>query len=97
MAAAVLRQLNKPAMTTYKGKFGDNDSEDSEEVDDEVRQVVVGIVRAEEEEYDGDREEELLGGGILGAIVNLLPHVEVIEGSAIEFEWNTSDIVEHDV
>lgn len=82
---------------TYKGEFGNDNGQDGHKVDDEVGEVVVGIMGAQEKEHNGNTEEELLGGRVLSTVVDLLPHVEVIEGTAIEFEWNSSDIVEHDV
>ena len=39
---------------TYRRQFGNDNAEDGEEVDDEVGQVIVGVVRAQEEENDGD-------------------------------------------
>lgn len=55
------------------------------------------IVRAEQEQHNGDAEEELLGWRILSPIVDLLPHVQVVVCSAVEFEGHASDVVEHDV
>lgn len=82
---------------THKGKFGDNNGQDSHKVDDEVGKVVVGIMGAQEKQHNRYTEEKLLCGRVLSTVVDLLPHVEVIEGTAIEFEWDSSDIVEHDV
>lgn len=55
------------------------------------------IMGAEEEEDDGNAEKELLGGGVLSAIVDLLPHVQVVERAAIKLERDSSNVVEHDV
>lgn len=55
------------------------------------------VVRAQQEEDDGHGEEEFLGRGVLGAIVDLLPHVEVVEGARVELEGDAADVVEHDV
>lgn len=52
---------------------------------------------AEQEQHNRDAEEKLLGRGVLGAIVNLLPHIEVVKGAAVEFKWNAAHVVEHDV
>lgn len=57
----------------------------------------MGVVGAEQEEYDGDAGQKLLGRGILSAIVDLLPHVEVVIGSRVELEGYAADIVEHEV
>lgn len=55
------------------------------------------IVRTQEEEHNGDAQEKLLGGRVLGSIINLLPHVQVVVRSAVELEWHAADVVEHDV
>lgn len=51
---------------------------------------------AEEEEADGDAEQEFLGGGILVAVVDLLPHVEVVVGTSVELEGDAPHPVEHE-
>lgn len=51
---------------------------------------------AEEEEADRDAEQEFLGGGILVAVVDLLPHVEVVVGTSVEFEGDAPHPVEHE-
>ena len=51
---------------------------------------------AEEEEHDGDAEQELLGGRVLVAIVDLLPHVEVIVGTSVELERDAPHPMEHE-
>lgn len=86
-----------PGYDTHKRKFGNNDGQDGQKVDDEVGKVVVGIMGAQQKEHNGNTKEKLLGGRVLGTVVDLLPHVEVIEGTTIEFEGDSSDIVEHDV
>lgn len=57
----------------------------------------MGVVGAQEEEHDRDAEQEFLGGSVLGPIIDLLPHVQVVIGTPIELEGNSADIVEHDV
>ena len=52
---------------------------------------------AEEKQHNRHAEQKLLGRGVLCAVVDLLPHIEVVKGSAVEFERHTTDIVEHDV
>lgn len=52
---------------------------------------------AEKEQHDRNAEKELLGRGVLCAIVNLFPHVQVVKSTTIEFKWYTTDIMEHDV
>lgn len=57
----------------------------------------MGVVRAKQKEDDGHGEEELLGRSVLGAVVDLLPHVEVVEGAGVELEGHAADVMEHDV
>jgi len=57
----------------------------------------VGIVGAQQEQHDGHAEQELLGGSVLCAVINLLPHVEVVKGAAVRVEWHAAHVVEHDV
>jgi len=57
----------------------------------------VGIVCAQEEKHNRYTEQELLGWCVLRPIVDLLPHVQVIIGAAVEVEWNAANPVEHDV
>lgn len=56
----------------------------------------MGVMCTEEEEHDGDTEQELLRGCILIPIVDLLPHVEIIVSTGVEFEWDAPHPVEHD-
>lgn len=57
----------------------------------------MGVVRAQKEQHDGDAEKKLLGRCVLSAIVDLLPHVQIIKGSAVEFEWNSTHVMEHEI
>lgn len=56
----------------------------------------MGIVSAEEEEHDRHAEQELLGGGILVTVVDLLPHVEVVVGTSVELERDAPHPMEHE-
>ena len=85
------------SIRTYKRQLGDDDGHDGEEVDGEVGEVVVGVVGADEEEGDGHGEQELLGGRVLVAVVDLLPHVEVVVGAGVEVEGHALHVVEHEV
>lgn len=81
---------------TYKGQLGDHHAERGQEIDGKVGEVIVGIMRAEEEEADGDAEQELLGRGVLVPIVDLLPHVEIVVGTGVELEGDAPHPVEHE-
>lgn len=54
------------------------------------------VVGAEEEQDNRHAEEEFLRRGILVAIVDLLPHVEIIIGPGIELERDAAHPVEHE-
>lgn len=90
------RQIVMTRGETYKWQFRNHNSQRGQEVDDKISQVVVGIMRAEQKEHNRHTEQKLLRRGILVAVVDLLPHVEVIICPGIELEWNTPHIVEHD-
>lgn len=82
---------------TYEGQLRDGDGHDGHEVDEKGREIVMGIVRAEQEQDHGHAEQELLGRRVLVAVVDLLPHVEVVVGARVEVEGNAAHVVEHDV
>lgn len=52
---------------------------------------------ANQEQHNWYAEQELFCGRVLVAIVNLLPHVEVVKGSGIEVEGDSAHVVEHEV
>lgn len=82
-------------MGTYKRQFRNDNTQSGQKVDCEICQVVVGVVGAEEEEHNGHTEQELLGGGVLVSVVDLLPHIEVVVSTSIEFEWDAPHPVKH--
>jgi len=84
------RVANRGQLGYYHGHRG-------QEVDHEVGQVVVGVMGANEKEADGYGEQKLLGGGVLVAVVDLLPHVEVVIGAGVELEGHAAHPVEHEV
>ena len=84
-------------VVTHGRQLGYHDAEDGKEIDGKVRQVIMGVVRAQEEEDDGDTQEELLRRGVLVPVVDLLPQVQVVVSAGVEFEGNASDPVEHQV
>ncbi len=55
------------------------------------------VVCAQEEEHNGYAEQEFLGGSVLRPVIDLLPHVQVVVGAAVELEGHPTDVVEHDV
>lgn len=81
---------------TYKRQFGNDNSQGGQEVDNEIGHVVVCIVGAEEEEHDGHAEQELFGRGVLIAVIDLLPHVEIVVGTGVELEGDAPHPVKHE-
>lgn len=57
----------------------------------------MGVVGTEQEQDNRHAEEELLGGRVLVAVVDLLPHVEVVVGAGVELEGHALHVVEHEV
>lgn len=57
----------------------------------------MSVVGAEEKKHDGHGQEKLLGWSILIAVVDLLPHIQMVVGSGVELEGHASHIVEHQV
>ena len=86
-----------PRQCTYEWQLRYDNSHQGQEVDDKICQVVVSVVGAEEEKHDGHRQEELLGWCILVAIVDLLPHIQMVVGSCVELKRYTSHPMEHQV
>ena len=82
---------------TYKGQFGYHNSQYGKKINSERRQVVVCIVRAQQEQHDRYTQQEFLCWGVLISIVDLLPHVQVVVGSSIEFKRYSPHPVEHKV
>lgn len=57
----------------------------------------MSVMRAQKEEHDRDTEEEFLGRRILRAIIDLLPHVQVIISTTVEVKRHTPDPMEHKI
>ncbi len=57
----------------------------------------MSVMCTKKKQHDRYAQKKLFGWCVLSAIVDLLPHVEVIEGTAIEIEWHASHVVEHNV
>lgn len=55
------------------------------------------VVCAEKEQHDRHAEQELLGGCVLGSVVDLFPHVQVVVCPGVKFERDSSNVVEHEV
>ena len=58
---------------------------------------IMRIMRAHKEQHNRHTEQVLLRRRELLLIVNLLPHVEVVVGAAVEVEGDAADPVEHEV
>lgn len=57
----------------------------------------MGVMSTEEEQHHRYAEEKFLRRGVLIAIVNLLPQIQVIVRAGVEFKWDPSDPMEHEV
>lgn len=57
----------------------------------------MGIMRTQEEEHNRNTEQEFLGRCVLCAVVDLLPHIQVVVSTAVEVEWHAADVMEHDI
>lgn len=54
------------------------------------------IVGTEKKQHYRHTEEEFLRWRVLGPIVDLFPHIQVIVSTSVKFEGNSSDPVEHE-
>jgi len=50
---------------------------------------------AEEKKEDRDTQKEFLGRSVLISVVDLLPHVEIVIGTSIEFERDSPYPMKH--
>lgn len=57
----------------------------------------MGIMGAKQEEDDGNAQEEFLRRSILRPMIDLFPHVEVVEGARVEVKGDAAHVVEHDI
>lgn len=76
-------------------KLWDYNAQSSKKVNEEICQVVVGVVSAKEKKKDWDTQKELLGRSVLITVVDLLPHVEIVIGTSIEFERDSPYPMKH--
>ena len=51
---------------------------------------------AQQEQDDWHAQQELLGRGVLVAVVDLLPHVQIVVCAGVELERDSSYPVEHE-
>lgn len=77
------------------GQLGNDRDDTGDTVNDKHGRVVVGVVRRNQKETNGDAEQKLLARSVLVTIVELLPHGQVVISARVEFKGNTSDVVEH--
>lgn len=89
------QEINPGDRQTYNRELRNHHAQCCKEVDQEIGRVVMRVVRAEEEENDRHAEEELLGRSVLIAVVDLLPHIEVVICTGVELERNACDVVKH--
>lgn len=76
-------------------KFGDDHDEACDQVQHEQGEIVVGVMCGDQEQGDRNAQQELLDGGKLVTVVDLLPHGEIVEGAVVKVEWRALHLVEH--
>lgn len=86
----------KKGSSTHNRQLRNDHAQHSQKVDTEISKIVMRIVSAHQEQCDRHHEQELLGRGVLRAIVDLLPHVEVVVCACVELEGYPPHPVEHD-
>ena len=52
-------------------------------------------MRAQQKQRNGHEQQKFLSRRILVAVVDLLPHVEVVVGAGVEIEGHALHVVEH--
>jgi hypothetical protein len=57
----------------------------------------MGIVCAEEEQANRNAEEELFARGVLISVVNLLPHIQIVISTRVEFKRHPPYVMEHEI
>lgn len=78
-------------------QFGDNNAQATYSVQNEQVEVVIAVVSAYQEKCYWHKHQELFRWRVLVAVIDLLPHGEVIVGAQVELEWRTLYLMEHDV
>ena len=84
-------------METYRRQLGHHHRDRRQEIHHKQDQVIMRIVRADQEQTNRHAEQELLGRRVLVLVVDLLPHVEVVVRARVELERDPAHVVEHEV
>jgi hypothetical protein len=82
---------------TYRRQFWNSHCQCGQQIYDEICQIIMGVVSADQEQYDWHRHQILLCRCVLISIVNLLPHVEIVESTSVEIKRNAANPVKHDI
>ena len=82
---------------TYPRQLRNHHPQNGQKVNHEINEVVMRIMRAEQKQQYGHYQQELLRRRVLVAVVDLLPHVEVVVGAGVELEGHALHPVEHEV
>lgn len=90
-----IRQTN--SQLVGRRQLGDHHHQTRQQVENEHVQVVVGVVGGDQKEPDGHAQQKLFCGRVLVAVVNLLPHGQVVKGAGVELKGDAGHVVEHDI
>ena len=82
---------------TYCRQFRQHNCDRGEAVDDEVCQIIMGVMGGHQEKKNWHHKQKLLSRRVLVAVVDLLPHVQIIISSGVEIKRHTAHVVEHEV
>lgn len=56
----------------------------------------MSVMGAQQKQQYRNAEEEFLGWRVLGPVVDLFPHVQIVICSRVELKWHTTHPVEHE-
>ena len=83
-------------LKTYVGQFGYHNPENGQEIYGKVREVIVGVVSAQQKQNNWYAEKEFLRRRVLSSIVNLFPHIQIIVGAGVKLERHAAYPMEHE-
>lgn len=88
-----VRNVDSEPMT--RRQFWNDHNQAGNQIYDKQGEVVVGVVGGYQEQADWDTQQKLLHRGELGTVIDLFPHVQVVERAVVEVKWRAFNLVEH--